>query len=187
VDLGNPAAPQIVGRIQLFDSSSIDVGGIIVTGGNAYIAWGGALRVVDVSNPATPIVRASYPIATGVNAIQIVGNLAYVAGPGGLKVISLTDPLKPILLGQTGSLGDWVYSIQVQGGLAFVGTSSGVRVVDIADPSRPIPRASYGDARGPAQAVGDIIYVAGDVAGLYVLRLHPDRFPPPMFVPLARH
>ena len=119
--------------------------------------------------------------------MQMIGNLAYVTSEVGLTILDLTDPLKPIPLGQTGSLGDWVYSIQIQGNLAFAGSSSGARVIDITNPRRPIPRASYADAHGPLAALGDIVYVAGDTAGLYVLRLHPDRFPPPMFLPLARH
>jgi hypothetical protein len=187
VDIGNLAAPQLLGKAQLFDASSSVAGGVAVSGGYAYVGWGDGLRVVDVGNPATPAVRASLPIADGINAIQTVGDLAYVAGTGGLKVLSLADPLKPTLLGRTGSLGDFVYSIQVQGSLAIVGTSSGVRVVDIADPRRPIARASYGDARGPAQIKGDTIYVAGDTMGLYILRLYPDRSVAPMYLSLARH
>jgi hypothetical protein len=187
VDVSTPAAPQILGRIQLFDSNSIDTGSVIVKGAFAYIAWGGALRIVDVTIPAMPVARATFPIAASGNRMQMLGNLAYVTSMAGLSILDLTDPLKPILLGRTGSLGDVAYSIQVQGSLAFVGSSSGVRVIDISHPTRPIPRASYADARGPVDVVGDLIYVAGGTAGLHMLRLHADRFPPPMFMPLARH
>ncbi len=83
MDISDPAAPQLLGRAQLFDNTSIVVGGITVMGGNAYIAWGDALRIVDVGNPATPIVRASYPTTAGVNTIQIVGDLAYLADQTG--------------------------------------------------------------------------------------------------------
>jgi hypothetical protein len=193
-DISNPAAPQLLSRTQLFDSSGVVAGGIAVSGKYTYIAWGDTLRIMDVGDSAAPVVRASLPIAAGVNFMQVVGDLAYMVGQGGLSVVSLTDPLKPALLGRTGSLGEFVYSIQVQDSLAFVGTSSGVRVVDIAEPRRPFVRASYGDTLGPVRAKGDTIYVAvsslylgRSSLGLYVLRLHSDRFPSPMFVPLARH
>ena len=119
--------------------------------------------------------------------MRMVGNLAYVTSGVGLTILDLTDPLKPVALGQTGSLGDGIYSIQVQGSLAFVCGSAGVRVVDVSDPRQPISRAAYGDQNGQADVLGDIIYVAGSIDGLHVLRLHPDRFPPPMFMPLARY
>jgi hypothetical protein len=187
IDISNPAAPQLLGRVQLFDTSSTIAGGIAVSGGYAYIGWGDALRIVDIGNPAAPAVRASYPITAGVDAIQLVGDLVYLTSPGGMYIITVANPLKPALLGQTGSLGYFTYSIQVQGSLAIVGTSSGVRVVDIADPSRPIARASYGDAHGPVQAKGDIMYVAGYPAGMQILRLDADRLLEPMYLPLARH
>jgi hypothetical protein len=186
-DVSNPSTPVREGTIQLFESDGTEEGSVIVKGGFAYIAWEGALRIVDVHTAAAPLVRATYPLAQSRNLMQMVGNLAYVTSAVGLTILDLTDPLKPVALGQTGSLGDGIYSIQVQGSLAFVGGSAGVRVVDVSDPRRPIPRASYADVLGQVEALDDIIYVAGSIDGLHVLRLHPDRFPPPMFVPLARH
>jgi hypothetical protein len=164
----------------------MDTGSVNVKGAFAYIWWGGALRVVDLSAAATPVVRANYPLPAAGNQAQMIGNVAYVLSMAGLTILDLTDPLKPRLLGQTGSLG-YAYSIQVQGSLAFVGSSSGVRVIDISDPKRPTARAAYGDAIGQVQVIGDIIYVAGGTTGFHVLRLHSERFPPPMFVPLARN
>jgi hypothetical protein len=186
-DVSNPSTPVREGTIQLFDSDHIEKGSVIVKGELAYIAWDGALRIVDVHTPAAPVVRATYPLAESRNLMQMVGNLAYVTSGAGLTILDMTDPLKPVALGQTGSLGDGIYSIQVQGSLAFVGGSAGVRVVDIGDPRRPLSRAAYGDVQGPVAALGDIIYVAGSTAGLHVLRLHADRFPPPVFLALARH
>jgi hypothetical protein len=184
-DISKPSIPLSEGRMLLYDTSSPDVSNIVVKGSLAYVAGGGALRVVDVSVP-TPLVPVTYPLAGAGNQMEMVGNLAYVTTTAGLAILDLTDPLKPSVLGQTGSLG-YPDAIQVQGSLAFVGGTAGVRVVDISNPSRPIPRAAEGDWIGRIVVLGDIIYVAGGTAGLAVLRLHADRFPPPAFLPLARH
>jgi hypothetical protein len=55
------------------------------------------------------------------------------------------------------------------------------------DTAQPLPRASYGGADGPLAVVGDLIYAAGEDGGLQALRVHPDRFPAPAFLPLVSH
>lgn len=187
MDISNPAVPQLINQTRLSDNTSRSTGAIVLHGGYLYATWSDGLRIIDVSNPTAPFVRASLPIAGGINGIQLVGDLAYLVSYTGLRIISVADPLQPLLLGRNEAVRDYAYSFQVQGTLAFIGDSLGVRVVDISDPRRPIARASYGDVLGPVQAKGDTLYVAGYTAGLYILRLHPDRFPAPVFVPLTKH
>ncbi|MBI4053910.1 MAG: hypothetical protein HY397_01110 [Candidatus Doudnabacteria bacterium] len=67
----------------------------------------GEFVVLDVGgggaggSPTNPILRGSYEIDNGVNAIQVRGNYAYIASPNNeeLKILDISDPTDPVRVG----------------------------------------------------------------------------------------
>ena len=58
---------------------------------------GNSFRVVDVSNPVSPIQIANVPLASGANAVEVRDNLVYVATFKGVFVFDVTVPASPVL------------------------------------------------------------------------------------------
>jgi hypothetical protein len=194
LDTGDPAHPQVMSVTRLANDSGDVIGmtKIILVSSLAYIATNrGILAIVDISNPAQPQLLTNYQTPGIANDIQVVGDLAYVAdGSAGLTILDISNPLSPTVRGRYES-EDWILQVRVSDGLAYLFLRDKFLVVDVHDPAHPLPRASYSNFgveavgySGSLQVVGDLVYVAAAQAGLQILRVHPDRFPPPAFLPL---
>ncbi|MDD1415726.1 DUF4347 domain-containing protein, partial [Dolichospermum sp. ST_con] len=75
-------APTLVGEWDFLSYANA----VTVVGNYAY-AVGDRLEIIDISNPAQPVVKGSYKV--GGQSVQVVGNYAYVAGGSGLQVIDI--------------------------------------------------------------------------------------------------
>ncbi|MFM6025782.1 MAG: LVIVD repeat-containing protein, partial [Dolichospermum sp.] len=79
------------------------VSNIQVLGNYAYVSAGNrGLKIIDISNPASPSLRGEYSYHHSGEAydVQVVGNYAYVAfGLYGLEIIDISNPSSPILAG----------------------------------------------------------------------------------------
>ena len=86
VDVGDPTRPVAVGGTGLLPDA---VMGVAVSGAYAYVADGsGGLRVVDVSDPASPREVGSYGTPLYAYGVAVSGAYAYVAdGSGGLVIL----------------------------------------------------------------------------------------------------
>jgi hypothetical protein len=72
---------------------------VFVEGNMAYVADGrGGLIIIDISNPAEPVITGVYDTPDYANNVWIDGQLAYVAdGDGGVQILEVSDPSSPIL------------------------------------------------------------------------------------------
>jgi hypothetical protein len=61
---------------------------------------GGAVQLVDVSNPSAPALIGSHPTAGAGRRVAIKGSLVYVADGDGLHVLDITKPSSPVVVGQ---------------------------------------------------------------------------------------
>jgi hypothetical protein len=70
-----------------------------VVGNYAYIAARqGGFHIVDISNPAVPVLRGSYDTTGYATSVDVSGNLAVVSsGGGGVYVFDISNPGQPIL------------------------------------------------------------------------------------------
>jgi hypothetical protein len=186
LDISDPSNPIILGRInELTYSHYQPPGAITLAGTLAYLATGDTLDIIDVGDPAHPQVRTHYDTPGHASDVQIIGDLAYVAdAEAGLSILDISDRLKPTIHGRY--IGSPGFNVFTKDGLAYLNTGDMILLVDLHELSRPVPRASYSRVRGQFQVVGDLIYVAGGSQGLQILRIHPDRFPSPAFLPLVR-
>ena len=99
---------------------------------------GGALDVIDVSNPAVPRRVGQIVLPSLVRDVQVSGNLALVATyRTGVRIIDVSVPENPTELSSVATAGN-ALSIRVQGTRAYVAAdTSGVIILDIADPANP--------------------------------------------------
>jgi hypothetical protein len=141
--------------------SSIDANDVVISGHYAYVAerYGG-LHVVDILDPASPVLRGSF--LTDAGRVAVSGTYAYLTVPGvGLKVVDISNPNLPTIIGScvtTSPVG-----VAVSGSNACVADyTAGLRVIDISTPSNPRvigTCSAITDAEGVAIS-GNYAYVA---------------------------
>ncbi|MBI2939849.1 MAG: hypothetical protein HYY04_05365 [Chloroflexi bacterium] len=178
VDITNPANP----RELSFLHTRGEVRDVAVAGSYVYIVesgyWTGSegapggLRIVDVSNPASPVVAGSHDIGDAWG-VAVAGPYAYVAaGSEGLLIVDVADPTRPTRIGSYRTQG-YAQGVTVVGTFVYLAASeSGLRILDVADPTRPA-EVGYYDTPGRARSVaiaGSDVYVADGEGGVVILR-----------------
>jgi hypothetical protein len=153
---------QVQGEVQTFTPlplSQISIPGyannVAVANGYAYIAAGASgLQVVNVSNPASPVIVAARDTAGNANDVRIAGDFAYVAdGTNGLVVVGIATPTSPVIVGSV-STGGEAMDVWISGSHAYIANgSAGLAIVNVTNPASPIvvsTIATGGIARGVA-------------------------------------
>jgi hypothetical protein len=70
--------------------------GIAVLGNYAYVSDHGAMRILDVTNPADPVTVAQVAGTEFVNAISAISNYVFIARSfHGVEIVDVTDPSHP--------------------------------------------------------------------------------------------
>jgi hypothetical protein len=196
VDVADPAHPEEVGfypmnplHVDEFEDPDAPRGAqnVAVAGAHAYLTYRterqGGLRVVDISDPASPVQLGDYR-----DYVYYVSDVAVVEGPStdadqtyaylatgvnmGLLVLDISDPAQPEVLAD--DVPAWARDLAMAGDTLFVADEAGgLHIADISDPSHPFEVGSYGtlgDARGVAIS-GDSVYVTDGLRDLWVLDL----------------
>jgi hypothetical protein len=141
VDVANPSAPSLVATLPLAGALGLDV----AVQGSIAVAVGRdgfhelVLRVVDVSTPASPVLRGSLDLEGWSSRVAILGSHAYVVSPGrGMTVVDISDADQPVLRGNYDPPSNAINDIKVSAGHAFLSDTRGeLHVVDVADPMSP--------------------------------------------------
>jgi len=158
LDVSVASAPVVAGRV-LLSHGPTDV---FVSSGFAYVAWsdlGGGLQIVDISDPSSPTLRASYGLPGNAWAVHVSGNLAYVAnGASGVQIIDVSDPNSPALRSSYNPVGE-VWSVFVSGNLAYVAGQAGLGIVDVSDPTSPTLRSLSSEV-----SWAGVVFVSGNMA-----------------------
>jgi hypothetical protein len=141
-----------------------------VSGNYAYVtANEDGLVVVDVSDPAHPMIAGSVDTPGYCTGVEVRDGFAFVAAEG-LQVIDVSDPANPLLAAVGGSA--YSYDVALLGDFAYMAASwSGLRIVDVSDPLHPSTVGSvalHDDAHAVA-VDGGIAYVADGYAGLTIV------------------
>jgi hypothetical protein len=154
---------------------------IAVHGNYAYVGEGPCLVVMDVSNPAAPVVVGrTLPMPDIVFDIVVAGDFAYVADiDGGLRVVSLADPSGPVEVGFYDTPGEAV-GVDVGAGYAYIADNfAGLRVVDIRNPTAPVEVGFY----KPAPWITGValkapyIYLVDSSRGLHIVDISNPAVP----------
>ncbi|QQS21709.1 hypothetical protein IPM09_04295 [Candidatus Saccharibacteria bacterium] len=149
----------VSGRLPTASLGSVAVGtatrSVAVQGRYAYTtnSTSGALKVFDVSNPASPVSVGTIS-STNAYFVAVQGRYAYVTSAVGntLSIYDVSNPASPTSMGSASVAG--AYSVYVQGRYAYVGSNSGTfTIVDVGNPSAPIVAGSLSIGAGALQSV----------------------------------
>ena len=136
-DVGDPSHPTPIGELLLPKAGMR----IAVSGSRVYLARR-ELLIVDVSQPAEPVMIGRYDFDDFVGGIAIASDHAFVTVRSqGVQVIDVSDPSSPTLAGSIDLPGSNL-AISVEGSVATV-VQTGipyngrVTVLDVTDPTTP--------------------------------------------------
>ena len=99
------------------------------------------LQIIDVSNPASPVLVGAYDTSDFARDVYVSGSLAYVADwRAGLQVIDVSNPASPIRRGGYDTSG-YAYDVFVSGSLAYIADrDAGLQIIDVSNPANPVRR-----------------------------------------------
>lgn len=128
-------------------------------GGIAVVADQSSLRVIDVSDPTSPVEIGSYA-ASGAGSVQIEWPWVYLGTTSAMLVLDISDPTSPGLVGTYPAFD--VVSVSVEGDQAAVATLGGVEIVDVTNPVSPAEQSSLpsGDETSYALLTGGRVFWA---------------------------
>lgn len=132
----------ITSKLKLIDSGQAPgeaLNDIAVSGATAFVSstatGGGNLRLVDVSNPTAPVLRAALPIA-GIESLAASDSIAYLAA-GDLVIVDGHDPAHPAIISTLATAGA-ACDVAVDGSLVYVADrEGGLLIVDVSNPRAP--------------------------------------------------
>ncbi|HEU4325745.1 MAG TPA: hypothetical protein VFS21_21575, partial [Roseiflexaceae bacterium] len=177
VDAANPLSPQARGRIDVYAPTQLPV--LAIVGTTIYIPGRGSL--IDAADPNNPVLRDAQ-LMSDMHALWADGARGYATTLSTLETLDLSDPLEPRRIGKLKV--DGVQAATAVGDTAYL-AADGLRVIDLGDPARPLPRATHAAPVQGLVADGPYVYLALGEDGLRIVRLNPDAFPRPVYLPLV--
>jgi hypothetical protein len=148
VNISNLNSPFDVGHL-----SSVYGVCVAVSGNYAYIGGtrtneAAGIKVVDISDPANPVLAATIPASNFTGVLKLIGHRLYSANGGnGMTITDISDPLNPVPLGR---LVDFqVFGLDVQGDFVYTaGEWYGMTVWDFSNPANPVELGNFQDQYG---------------------------------------
>jgi len=126
------------------------------------------LMILDVSDPAAPVVLGVCDTPGRPRDVVVVDYLAYVADSHeGIQIIDVWNPAVPVLIGSCDVLGH-AHDVAISGNLVFTGDySNGMKVIDVSDPAAPVLVGAHvgAGATYDVAASGTLAYLA---TGTYI-------------------
>ncbi len=141
IDARTPGAAAIVGTLSnLIDAKTVDARGnllAVVTQGNLQTGLVQKLTLVDITNPAAPVLLGSTTYS-GDDVRIGDNNRVYVGHQSGFGIFDISNPAAPRLAFSASSVVGWWRDLAVVEGLGFgndVPSGNGVVIADLADPT----------------------------------------------------
>jgi hypothetical protein len=133
------------------------------------------LVVVDVADPAHPVIVASKPTPPGAANLSLINDFACVVSDGGFYIIDISDPVQPVMMGDVTTRRCCCTGIGVEGTSAYVTLDwLGVEIIDFSDPTNPRIVGEF-DTQGYASAAAVSncrVYIADQDRGLAIAPAH---------------
>ncbi|MBI9018582.1 MAG: hypothetical protein JEZ07_15120 [Phycisphaerae bacterium] len=159
VNIQNPALPAPVSQAN-FDTGE-NAYDLVIDGTNLSLANAAeGLRIIDITNPLSPIETGNYQLLAAANAVNTTGSLSEIvaAGPKGVQTIDMTANPVPQQSSLINMLGD-AQDITISDSLIYIANGSdGMSIIDI----------STSDIIGnfPTDGFARSISVAGNLAAV---------------------
>lgn len=171
--------PVALGQLEFSDLFQ-DPQGLASVGEFAFVgAEELGVLVINISDPANPLVVATIDTAGSARALAIESNKLYVAdGSAGLSIFDIDDPTNASLLGSLAGIGaDDLVGIAIDGSTAYViDAQTGLRAIDVSDATQPTQIGQDPDVPN-AQIRAARVKLSGDTAVVSYQRFHPDGVP----------
>ncbi|MCL5270967.1 MAG: hypothetical protein M1457_10570 [bacterium] len=145
---------------------------VAVSGNFAYIGEGSDLRVIDITDPAHPVVRGKVSLTQKIEKIAVAGSTGAVFcadGGSGLHGVDVSDPDSPriISIDPTSGMGYTFDLIIDENNIAYVAEGmDGIKVLDVSNPVNPLTVVAFAlDMSSNATAIaksGNILFVGSD-------------------------
>ena len=144
--------------------------GVAASGSYAYLGQENKLVIVNVSNPASPVLAGQTGDLGGtVYDIAISGNYAFVGtGNGQLKIVNISNPGTPTVSATYTAPGS-VEGVAISGNYAYITDNVGLQIINISNPVSPFLAGSYGNS-----AYSTSVALAGNYA--YVVSALSSKF-----------
>lgn len=187
---GNHAYARM-GQLQIFDISNptnlvpvanvSNVRSVALSGNYCYATGVGGLRVLDVSNPASPQQVGAWTNGGTYGSVAISSNYAYVVGSENAKdfsVIDISNPASPVKIAELNWLGSAGH-IAVSGTYAYISKGFNFQVVNISNPSNPVLMGALylSNWIGGITLSGNYAYVTMGYYGLQVIDINNPNNP----------
>jgi len=170
LDVSDPANPT---EVAAYDDLGLGMEAVQVSGGYAYIAYGG-LRILDISDPLAVTQVGLFNTEGHVVDVALMGNYALIAVDDYyVLVLDVSDPTQ---IEQIGSYSTAPRSVAVDGSLAYVAGKYEFEVIDFTNPNDPIlvdsVESFYSGFFTDAYLNNDQAYVTGKNYGLLLYDTH---------------
>jgi hypothetical protein len=152
-DISHPAIVGSYNQLQL-------VFGIFAAGDYLYACNHNSVDIIDISNPANPVLISSIPDNNYPQDVIVKGNYLFVTDyRNSMKIIDISNPSNPILVSNypTAYFGKQVI---VEGEYAFLRGYGGIEIVNVTDPFHPYLIDIYECAGMSIFSKGDMVYIA---------------------------
>jgi hypothetical protein len=143
-----------------------------------YVGMSNSTAILDISNPASPVLAASIPV----RAISFarLNNVLY-AGTSDAQLVAMdiTNPTQPVVV-RTISLPDYPVKIRIYGNVMFVADNSGgLFIYNLTSPTTPALISNLSSFTWVADVAvnGNIAFVAADSEGLGILDISNPSHP----------
>lgn len=163
LDISNPAHPKYLGETPQGVTACKKE--IIYDNNYVYATVGNeGMKVINVSNPASPTVVATLDHGSGARKIFKLNNYVYVVYDSWIYIYNVTTPATPTLAGSYGYYADDVY---VEGNYAYLAGTRSLRIVNIANPASVTVVSTYDYPSGPIPTYGitksgNYVFVGGN-------------------------
>jgi len=185
VDVSDPTAPAEIASVDLGADTSARY--LDVVNDRAYLSGRGAfpddkLFVVDVTDPAHPVLDADAVIAAGGGDIVVRDGFAHIMGgyPVALHIYDLTIPQTPVWQGSATIPSEYYERLAAVDDHILVTTFlRGLTVVETTDPTAPAPVSTL-DAPGRIWDVAysnGVLFIAAEDRGLRMVDVHDPSHP----------
>ena len=143
IDVSNPNKPIAVGTVRN-NVTLFNPRGVYVYGKFAYVTANGRFTVIDISDPAFPVIIGSTlgGVLGAAQDVYVSGKYAYVLGSGVLNIFDITNPAAPTIIT---TLNDGINllgatRIRVAGKYAYITatTANSFSVIDISSSTVPV-------------------------------------------------
>ena len=175
-DLTDPTQPALLGSY-VFEAVVMDAD---VAGNFVYASsYTGGFWVLDVSNPALPVLVGQLTIPDNGLSVAVQGDYVYFGSSDHIFTLDVSNPANPMVVGDA-IVGGWFADLIISGELLYAnGSYSGVTILSLSNPAHPafLSNCPNSDNLADMTLTGNTILGASGGNGIKVLDMTVPQSP----------